>query len=104
MAGAPDGGLQVRRISPSGTNVQTGQEVVIQFDRAMVPLGRMGRSAQELPVRISPDPGCQWRWLDTTELACRLPGQRRLAPATRYMIRLGTELKALDGSHLAHAL
>ncbi|TAL85467.1 MAG: hypothetical protein EPN74_08285 [Rhodanobacter sp.] len=100
-ARAADGDLQVRRISPSGTNVQPGQEAVIQFDRAMVPLGHMGRDSTTLPVRMRPDPGCQWRWLDTSELACRLAGQQRFSPATRYTITVSTALKAMDGSHLA---
>ncbi|HET8941852.1 MAG TPA: MG2 domain-containing protein [Rudaea sp.] len=92
--------LQIRRISPSGEDVQPGQEAVIQFDRAMVPLGHMGRKPSELPVSIKPDPGCEWRWLDTSELACRLSGQRRFVPATQYTVSVGPALKALDGSHL----
>ncbi|HEX7339727.1 MAG TPA: MG2 domain-containing protein [Rhodanobacteraceae bacterium] len=96
-----DGPLQVRRISPSGADVTPSQEAVIQFDRAMVPLGHMGRKSSELPVSISPDPGCQWRWLNTSELACRLPGQTRFRPATHYTVTVGTALKALDGSQLA---
>jgi uncharacterized protein YfaS (alpha-2-macroglobulin family) len=103
-ARATDGDLQVRRISPSGTNVQPGQEAVIQFNRAMVPLGHMGRDSATLPVRIRPNPGCKWRWLDTSELACRLPGQQRFSPATHYTITVGTALKAMDGSHLAEPL
>lgn len=95
------GSLQVRRISPAGSDVQPGQEAVVQFDRAMVPLGAMAVDAKTLPVSIRPDPGCQWRWLDTSELACRLPGQHHFSPATRYTLTVGTGLKALDGSHLA---
>lgn len=100
-AWAGSGPLQVRRVSPSGDNVPRTQEAVIQFDRAMVPLGHMGRETATLPVSISPDPGCQWRWLNTSELACRLPKQKRFAPATHYTITVGTALEALDGSHLA---
>ena len=98
---ADRGDLQVRRISPSGEDVQPAQEAVIQFDRAMAPLGHMGRKTAALPVSIRPDPGCQWRWLDTSELACRLQDRQRFVPATRYTITVGTALKALDGSHLA---
>lgn len=97
---AQGGSLQVRRISPSGTDVQPGQEAVIQFDRAMVPLGHMGRKSSEIPITIKPDPGCEWRWLNTSELACRLAKQVRFAPATTYTITVGTALTALDGSHL----
>ncbi len=102
----PAGGsaLRVRRISPSGREVEPGQELVIQFDRAMVPLGAMAREPSRLDVSVSPDPGCQWRWLDSSELACRLPGERRFAPATRYTVRVGTGLSALDGNHLAQPL
>lgn len=100
VAWAQSGALQVRRISPSGSDVTPSQEAVIQFDRAMVPLGHMGRKTGKLPVGISPDPGCQWRWLNTSELACRLPKEHRFAPATHYTVTVSTKLKALDGSHL----
>lgn len=101
VVAAHAGSLHVRRISPAGVNVQPGQELVIQFDRHMVALGDMALGAEHLPVRVRPDPGCLWRWLDSSELACRLPGKRRFAPATRYSVRIGTTLTAVDGSHLA---
>ncbi len=53
---AANGPLEIRRVSPSGTEVTPAQEVVIQFDRAMVPLGHMGRKTSELPASIHPDP------------------------------------------------
>ena len=101
-ASAPAGStqLQVRRISPSGQEVEPGQELVIQFDRAMVPLGAVAHEPARLDVSVRPDPGCQWRWLDTSALACRLPDEHRFAPATSYTVRVGTKLVALDGSHL----
>ncbi|HEX7340918.1 MAG TPA: hypothetical protein VF269_01445 [Rhodanobacteraceae bacterium] len=103
-ATAASGQLEVRRISPSGDHVTPSQEAVIQFDRAMVPLGHMGRKASSLPVTITPGPGCQWRRLNTSDLACRLPGQRHFRPARHYTITVGTVLKALDGSHLTAPL
>lgn len=98
---AANGPLQVRRISPSGDEVQPGQEVVIQFDRTMVALGDMTRAPAQAHVQVSPDPGCEWRWLNTSELACRLAGKKRFRPATRYTVTVDTALKAYDGSHLA---
>ena len=98
---AANGPLQVRRISPSGDAVQPGQEVVIQFDRTMVALGDMTRAPAQAHVQVSPDPGCEWRWLNTSELACRLAGKKRFRPATRYTVTVDTALKAYDGSHLA---
>src|SRR5699024_7403778 len=66
-----------------------------------VQLGDMARDSEALPVSITPDPGCQWRWLNTSELSCRLPDQQRLAPATQYRVTVDTALTALDGSRLA---
>ncbi|NII09115.1 Ig-like domain-containing alpha-2-macroglobulin family protein [Oleiagrimonas sp. C23AA] len=103
-ASAADGPLSVRRISPSGQDVPPGKQLVIQFDRPMVALGDMKVRAPSFPVHISPDPGCEWRWLDTSELSCRMPGQGTLRPATRYTVSVGTALKALDGTHLSQPL
>ena len=97
------GGLRILDITPAGTDVPPGQEIVVQFDRAMVPLGRMGRPSASLPVTIDPALPCQWRWLDTERLACRLPGQERFRPATRYRIRIDTPWVALDGTRLSQA-
>jgi len=95
------GPLHVLRVTPAGPDVPPGQEIVFKFDRAMVPLGDMARARQDVPIRIEPALKCTWRWLDTDELACRLPGQQRFRPATRYRIRVGTDFKALDGAELA---
>lgn len=98
---AADGDLRINRISPSGDNVPTGQEVVFQFDRPMVPLGNMARAAADIPIQITPALACEWRWLDVSELACRLPGQARFRPATKYRIEVWRNFKALDGTQLA---
>lgn len=92
--------LQIRRVSPAGDGVEPAQQIVIQFDRTMVPLGDMARESAALPVSVTPDPGCEWRWLNTSELSCRLPGENRFAPATRYQVTVDTSLTALDGSKL----
>ena len=96
------GALKLLAVTPSGTDVPPGQEIVLQFNRPMVPLGRMGRATA--PVDIRPALHCRWRWLDPQRLSCRLPGRQRFRPATRYPIRVGTVFKALDGAHFAHAL
>src|SRR5690606_576424 len=61
--------LSITSIVPGGTNVPAGRQIVIQFNRPVVPLGRMDRAASEIPVEITPALGCQWRWLDTSALA-----------------------------------
>jgi hypothetical protein len=78
--------LRILRITPAGKEVPSGRQIVIQFDRPVVPLGRMERSAGELPITIEPQLNCQWRWLNNATLACNLNEQDRLQPATEYRI------------------
>ena len=97
-------GLEVLDVTPGGDGVPPGQEIVVQFDRDMVPLGRMDwPDVSPPPVTVTPALPCEWRWLDTERLACRLPGEERFRPATRYRVSIGTQLTALDGTRLAHA-
>lgn len=93
--------LELRRITPAGEDVDAGQQITLSFDRDVVPLGRMERTADEVPVTISPDIACEWRWLDPKVLACQLPRDERLLPATRYTVKLGADLEAEDGTRLA---
>jgi len=93
--------LRVIRITPTGQDVPPGRQLVFQFDRAVVPLGRMERKASEIPVVISPAINCQWRWLNTSALACQLDEKSSLSPATRYRVTLNPGLKASDGAILA---
>ena len=93
--------LRVIRITPSGQDVPPGRQLVFQFDRAVVPLGRMERKASEIPVVISPALNCQWRWLNTSALACQLDEKSSLSPATRYRVTLNPGIKSQDGAGLA---
>ena len=75
--------LRITRITPTGQDVPPGRQIVFQFDRAVVPVGRMDRKADEIPIQISPALDCQWRWLNTSALACQLGQKSSLTPATR---------------------
>lgn len=96
--------LRVTSVTPSGENVPAGRQIVIQFDRSVVPIGRMARDAAEIPVEIDPPLDCQWRWIDTSALACQLGGDQALAPATRYGLTLRPGLRGLDGATLPATL
>ncbi len=96
--------LRVVRITPTGTDVPAGRQIVFQFDRAVVPVGRMERNASEIPISISPGLNCQWRWLNTSALACQLDEKSSLAPATRYRITLDPGIQSEDGATLAQPL
>ncbi len=93
--------LRVVRITPTGKDVPPGRQIVFQFDRAVVPVGRMERNASEIPITISPGLDCRWRWLNTRALACQLDEKSSLTPATRYEIVVNPGIKSEDGATLA---
>ena len=93
--------LTISSITPGGENVQSMQQIVIQFDRDVVPLGAMERSRGQIPVTLTPDVKGQWRWLDTSALALQLNESQALQPATRYTLTMNPGITALDGTTLA---
>ncbi len=95
--------LQILRITPEGDDVPAEKQIVITFDRDVVPLGRMERSSAEIPVTVSPALKCEWRWINTSALACNLPDAAPLQQATRYTLDIAPGIKAEDGATLAAA-
>ncbi len=91
------------RVTPSGEDVPPGNQIVLEFSRPVVPLGRMERDALEVPVTIEPRLDCQWRWLNASTLSCRLDDKKGLVPSTTYRVTVGTALTTLDGIKLAAA-
>ena len=85
-AGGTGDELRILRITPAGEEVPVGRQIVIEFNRAVVPLGRMERTAAEIPVTIEPQLNCRWRWLNPSTLACNLDEQDTLLPATSYVL------------------
>lgn len=92
--------LRLSRITPAGEDAPGGRQIVFQFDRAVVPIGRMDRTAAEIPITISPQPGCEWRWLNTSALACELGAANRLQLATRYRVTVAPGFETADGARL----
>src|SRR5579859_7504449 len=74
-AATPKGDVQVARITPSGTDVPVGRQLVVTFDRPMKPVGNMQVAAEQSPVSITPTVDCNWHWLDPRSLACELAPQ-----------------------------
>ena len=102
-SGESDGGgqpLEILSITPSGDDVPAGRQIVFQFNRAVVPVGRMDRKASEIPISITPEAKGQWRWLNTSTLACMLDEKSALTPATRYEVLVSPGIKAEDGATL----
>lgn len=98
VAAADAADLRVARITPSGDDVRGERQIAIAFDQSVVPLGRMERRADEVPATVSPDPGCEWRWLDPQVLACNLPPGETLLPATTYTVTLTPGLATVEGA------
>lgn len=90
--------LRLTGVTPSGTDVAAGRQVVFQFNRAVVPIGRMDRAADQIPIQITPVLACQWRWLDTSALACQLGDGDEFRLATRYSIVVNPGITAADGA------
>ena len=90
--------LQVIKITPDGEDVPAGKQIVIQFDRPVVPIGKMERPSSEIPVIITPAIACEWRWLNTSALACNLPDKAPLKEATHYTLEIEPGIKAEDGA------
>lgn len=91
--------LVVSIIKPNGKEQTEVTQIVIVFNKKMVPLGDMEKSAQGLPITITPAPECHWRWLNTTTLGCWL--DKELPYSTAYSVTVAAGIKALDGSTLA---
>ena len=96
--------LAISRITPSGEDVPAARQVVIAFNRAVVPIGRMERRPDEVPVRITPALECQWRWLDPRNLACQLGTGSGMRAATRYHVEVSADLRTYDGASLPAAV
>ena len=54
--------------------------------------------AAEIPIEITPPLACQWRWLDTSALACQLGDGDELTLATRYTLVVHPGIAAEDGA------
>ncbi|HEY1773003.1 MAG TPA: alpha-2-macroglobulin family protein [Gammaproteobacteria bacterium] len=114
----PTGAVQVLRITPSGQVESAQRQVVIQFDRPMIVLGAAPPRLDSVPVTITPALDCNWHWVNTSTLACELaehgskphtPGYNRFgyqveqggfAPATAYIVKVQSGIKATDGNVL----
>jgi len=93
--------LKLTGVSPAGQDVPVQRQIVFHFNRPVVPVGRMERSADEIPIEITPALACEWRWLNTSALACQLTEQQQLRPATRYAILVRPGIKTESGETIA---
>ena len=93
--------VKIIRVTPSGDDVTTSRQIVFQFNRPIVPIGRMDRTSEETPVTISPPLACEWRWLNTSALSCNLGNKTQITPATHYTLAMDPGITAEDGATLS---
>lgn len=89
---------EVFNIIPTGEDVQDNQEIVITFDKEVVPLGSMQRDF--IDIDISPKIDCKWRWLNRSSLACTLNRDDKLKLATTYDITIAKNFSKEDNIEL----
>ncbi|MBM3222977.1 MAG: hypothetical protein FJZ47_04120 [Candidatus Tectomicrobia bacterium] len=92
--------LRLLRVTPAGEDVPLNTQIVFEFHRPVVPLGRMERQPEEMPIAIMPRLNCAWRWLNTTTLACELGERTTMARATRYTVIVQPGIRTEDGATL----
>ena len=90
--------LEIIRITPEGDDVPAAKQIVITFNRPVVAIGKMARDKSELPITITPPLPCDWRWINTSALACNLPEKSALQQSTRYTLDINPGIKAEDGA------
>jgi hypothetical protein len=96
--------LKITRITPTGTDVPAERQIVFKFNMPVVPVGRMERTSEEIPILIQPALEGQWRWLDTSTLALQLGDKERLKPATKYVIRVEPKFVSQTGKTMQAAV
>ena len=97
QAGQEVEALRILNITPGGEDVPVGRQIVFQFSRPVVPVGRMEREASEIPITITPGVKGQWRWLNAGTLVLEMDEASALSPATRYEILVRPGITAEDG-------
>jgi alpha-2-macroglobulin len=96
------GALRVLRYQPIGEAATTAS-VSITFSQPMIPLAAVGApSAQNRPVRLTPEPTGKWRWLGLDTLVFEPTGG--FAPGTRFSVEIPAGTRSTAGKSLAIAL
>lgn len=97
--GAQD--LHITRFIPEGQDVPPARQLTFTFNRPVVPMGRMERTAEEIPVTITPALDCGWRWMNTSTLVCELGEKAAMQESTTYTVVMKPGIAAEDGGVIA---
>lgn len=92
--------LEIIRFTPDGDNVPEARQLAFTFNRPVVPLGRMERTAEEVHVTITPALDCAWRWKDSSTLLCQLGDGKETKLSTKYTVTMQPGITAEDGAQI----
>lgn len=101
---APDaaepGPLKILRHAPEGP-VPLAPHLSITFDQPMIAVTSQDAAAAQVPVRITPEPEGQWRWVGTRTLL--FEPEPRFPMATSYLVSIPAGTRSAVGGVLAEA-
>jgi uncharacterized protein YfaS (alpha-2-macroglobulin family) len=92
--------ISLVRVTPQGAEVQPPDQIVFQFNRPVVPVGRMERSKSEIAISFSPPINCDWRWTNTSALTCSINQGDTPKQATEYTITVPANFDTTRGTTL----
>lgn len=86
QSNATDKPLKVRAIYPTGSEVQTTDQITIEFNQNIVSLGASIFIDDVVPVEVEPALDCEWNWVKLNTLKCDLQSDATLEVSTRYQV------------------
>src|SRR5215813_5172033 len=92
--------LEVIRYSPEG-DVPMAPNLSVTFSEAMVAVTSQEEAAQNVPVKLSPEPSGKWHWIGTRTLLFEPEG--RFPMATHYSVTVPAGTKSAGGATLMQA-
>lgn len=90
--------LEILRFAPDG-EVEQAPHLSVTFSQPMVALTSQEEAAQTVPVKLSPQPPGQWRWIGTQTLLFEPQGGFPMA--TRYEVEIPAGTRSAVGGVLA---
>ena len=98
--------VEVLRYAPEG-DVPLAPNLSVTFNQPMVALtGLADLAAQDVPVKLSPQPAGKWRWIGTKTLAfepqaTEATGTARFPMSTKYTVEVSAGTTSASGGKLA---
>ncbi|MFH1075637.1 MAG: alpha-2-macroglobulin family protein [Pseudomonadota bacterium] len=96
--------LRIERITPTGNDAPSERQIVFAFNMPVVPVGRMERTQEEIPISITPLLTGQWRWLNTSTLALQLDENEKMKKSTKYTAVVRPEFISHAGARMKEGI